>query len=187
MNYWSRAKTWVFRGKQSWVLWSCFVSHNDFTVMCNKGLFDPVNQSRKSQLERAYKEEWKTNVLWEHLVPPFQQHFKTAAPNPTRVLVTQSPAELYCYINPDLTWVLEIVEYYLTVLYITSLCPHWPVPWSPSKSVGTTGIFNSITCCLGVWDTNSDARALKLGQLLLLPIKEKLNLKLGLPSRQNIP
>lgn len=80
MNYWSRAKTWVFRGKQSWVLWSCFVSHNDFTVMCNKGLFDPVNQSRKSQLERAYKEEWKTNVLWEHLVPPFQQHFKTLLP-----------------------------------------------------------------------------------------------------------
>lgn len=80
MNYWSRAKTWVFRGKQSWVLWSCFVSHNDFTVMCNKGLFDPVNQSRKSQLERAYREEWKTNVLWEHLVPPFQQHFKALLP-----------------------------------------------------------------------------------------------------------
>lgn len=73
----------------------------------------------------------------------------------------------------------------LTVLYITSPCPHWPLPWSPSKSVDITGIFNSIMCCLGVWDTNIYARALKLGQLLWLSIKDKLNLKLSLPSWQN--
>lgn len=72
------------------------------------------------------------------------------------------------------------------VVSITSLCPHWPTPWSPSKSVDTTGIFNSITRCLGARDTKIYARDLKPGQLLFLSIKDKLNLKLSLPSRQNI-
>lgn len=121
MNYWSRAKTWVSRGKQSWVLRSCFVSHNDFTVMCNKGLFDPVNPSRKSQLERAYTREWETRVLWEHLVPPSQQHFKLLLLPPQRVpwllTVLQSCAAPSALTLPEDLGLRSIIS--------QQSCPHW--------------------------------------------------------------
>lgn len=151
--------------------------------MCNKGPFDPVNQSRKSQLERAYTKEWKTNMFWEHLVPPFQQHLRLCCSQPACPGYSQScRAVLLHQPWPYLSiWDHGILS--LTVLYITSPCPLWPLHWSPSKSVDI--IFNSIMCYLVVWDTNIYARALKLGQLLLLSIKDKLNLKLSLPSRQN--
>lgn len=186
MNYWSRAKTWVFRGKQSWVLRSCFVSHNAFTVMCNKGLFDPVNRYRKSQLERAHTKQWKTNVLLRAscTFPTAFWRLCCSQPNACHGYPQSCRAVLLHQPWPSLSiWDCGVSS--PTVLCNISLSPHGPVSWSPSKSVVTTGIFNSITRCSDVRDTNTYARALKLGQLLLLSIKDKLNLKLTLPSRQN--
>lgn len=145
--YWRRAKTWVFRGKQSWVLQSCFVFHKDFTVICNKEVFEPVNWYSSSQLERAYMEEWKANVLLKGSCTTFS--------NSILRLCCSKPKADRAYPQSGRAVLLHQAWLYLSIwdffgIVTDSLVYHLPFPtltlhWSPSKSVDITGIFNCIT------------------------------------------
>lgn len=126
--YWKRAKTWVFRGKQSWVLRSCFVFHKDFTVMRNKEVFEPLTDTEVVSWKGLTWKNEKLMSFWKDLVPLFQQHFKTL------LLKTQSRPSLFtvrqsCTVTSSLT-LSEYLRFFLvlspTVLCIISLFLHWP-------------------------------------------------------------
>lgn len=152
-----------------------------------RGCLIQLTDTAKVRWKGLARRNEKLMCFWEHLVPPFQRHFKTLL-LPTQHLPwlpTVCRAVLLHHPWPYLSiWDCGVTS--LTALGIISLSPHWAASWSPSKSLVTTGIFNSITRCSDVCDTNIYARALKLGQLLLLSIKDKLNLELTLPSRQRM-
>lgn len=144
-----------------------------------RGCFEPLNQYRKSQLERAYTEEWESSVLLRASCTTRPAALQGSALKIQADPVTDSHAGQYRYISPDLTWVFLGLFFRITSDSPVSppFPPRWPTHWSPSKSVGITGISNSITRCLGILDRNISASAVKLGRPLLLSIKDQLNLK----------
>lgn len=70
-----------------------------------RGCFEPLSQYRKSQLERAYTEEWESSVLLRASCTTRPTALQGSALKIQADPVTDSHVGQCWYISPDLTWV----------------------------------------------------------------------------------